>query len=620
MTIYTSVHFNISGFLEPSHQDDLNVYSQMLYRFSVDSYLKGIISLNSLLIKTLMWQDITIIKHISKLLSLTNKFELASSMYSNFITPTSTMKTQYVEEDLVDKAISIIKSVYSNIPINSFYFPLGTYNHNYLHGLIKNGIKYLIVDWQLIQRSLETQKKAIHAFQPFKLKNQDVIVLPSCNFNTVRHFMPRGYNSYIARGEIEDFKKEIAEHKKRFDEEHLDYFCILSLDLNDIRFPQFDSNFQVINFLRDASSILKDDVVAFLPSEIEEQCETMHEIELLDTIQPYEINSRLSNIKNNYALCTEFCKRLIQTREALYRAIAVLKEANKDKIERFLKQAYLTAHHNYCLATYGIPISGIDIKKVFTLKGALVQLEQISKIIENENASDNDVKSECTSIEHVGRFAVSNDKYIALFNATGGHLSSFIDIEKGNVVTYTLIPELSISPSTNEPISGLMYDVVSRHYWGQFNLFNETYYPIISKHENMAKIGFSCYPLGNILLSKDFMIDHLTRKITIAYNVTNTGHREDRFTIYSLSRINLGAFQYELLTRDDLSYNVISNSNNNKIILKNNPLSSSIEIQVPKEVMINVAKGFLGFDLGLQFNVKQLDKGEKITYPIEIYY
>ncbi|MHA1687103.1 MAG: hypothetical protein ACTSYD_11990 [Candidatus Heimdallarchaeaceae archaeon] len=619
MPVYTSIHFNISGFLEPCTQDELNIFNQILYRFGTDQKLKGVISVNSLLLKSLIWQDISIIKHISKLLTLTKKFELASSTYSNFMSMDFIEETPYIEQGLIDESFKLIKRVYPNQDIKGFYFPLGTWDSNYLLSLEKNKIKFLIVDWKIIEQSLKLNGNEEQLFQPFRLKNSEIKVLPSCNFNSFQYFIPEAYYDYLTKGEINKFSSVVNYINKISEEQDNNYFSILTIDLNDVRFPKFDSNFQISNFLRDTSVLLGEKLVSTLPDEIDDKFDSLPEIELISNILPYEIDKEMTTTNSQWVLCKEFCNKLFTTRNIIKNAINILNQDGKNKLEYFFKHAYLTAHHNYCFATLGIPLKSIDINKIFAMKGALQQLSQLAEII-SSGTSQQQVKTACTSESRVGRFAIYNNKFIALFNVAGGSLSSFIDLEKGNVISYTLVPGLEIDSETNEPIAGMMHDVVSRHYWGQFNLFNETYYPSITNTEKEPNVMFSCYPIGNILLTKSFIIDSSSRQIKVNYTIINKGSKEDKFNVYSYSKLNLGAFQYDVLTPDDLAYLVSEETTTNTISLINKILNIKVDLVIPKVVMFNVSKGFMGFDIGLQFGVKALNQGENITYPILIKY
>ena len=80
-------------------------------------------------------------------------------------------------------------------------------------------------------------------------------------------------------------------------------------------------------------------------------------------------------------------------------------------------------------------------------------------------------------------------------------ITNLIDLKKGIVLTSCPSKDLAIDKATHEPRYGLMYDVISKRYSGQYNLFNERYtYNWLDK-EDSKSIIHSIYATEDVLLS-----------------------------------------------------------------------------------------------------------------------
>ncbi|MHA1551910.1 MAG: hypothetical protein ACTSQC_08195 [Candidatus Heimdallarchaeaceae archaeon] len=127
----------------------------------------------------------------------------------------------------------------------------------------------------------------------------------------------------------------------------------------------------------------------------------------------------------------------------------------------------------------------------------------------NQIERSSNIGQECTESMFIG-----NDLLCSLTNK-GGIISNLIDLKKGIVLTSCPSNDLAIDKATHEPRYGLMYDVISKRYSGQYNLFNERYtYNWLDKEDSKSIILSK--KIANQLYSQSML-----QKMSCYQNISN---------------------------------------------------------------------------------------------------
>ncbi len=289
MVVYISTHFNLSRSLVPVTRDEYDKYTKIIDWFLVNKSARGTISTNSLFLLSNMWGNKTVLKNLSKL-CLANQIELSSSMFSNFIPMNQPYEERLIEHQ-INQATTILKTIFPAKYIKGYYPPFGVWDKRSADTVENQGYKYVIMDWYNIAKAINPKPTGVFEveyFKPFKLKNQNVFVLPSFNLRSVYRNYPETYEEAIHSGELKNLMKIVKERIKISEDTHQDYFGILSLDLNDMKFPVFHPQFDFENYLNEASKLMEQPAFFLRPSEIIEKFEEIQEIDI-ESAFPYEV-------------------------------------------------------------------------------------------------------------------------------------------------------------------------------------------------------------------------------------------------------------------------------------------------------------------------------------------
>ncbi len=628
MAVYISTHFNLSSSLVPVTRDEYDKYAKIINWFLVNKSARGTISTNSLFLLSNMWGNQTVLKNLSKL-CLADQIELSSSMYSNFIPMNQPYEDRLIEHQ-INQATTILKNIFPAKYIKGYYPPFGVWDKRSIDTLENQGYKYVIMDWYSIAKTLNPKPTGIFEveyFKPFKLKNQNVFVLPSFNLRSVYRNYPETYKEAIRSGELKNLMKIVKERIEISKETHQDHFGILSLDLNDMKFPVFHPQFDLENFLNEARNLIEQPAFFLKPSEIIEKFEEIQEIDIRSA-PPYEITltkgyQRGLKLTPYCIRCRQLFQKHLTNLEDIERRSSTNTNEIQLKIANLLKYAYnylIRKQHNFCFDVFSEPIKGVN-----TLVNAdnwesishLNLIENVAKMFLEKETDQLDrftsLGQECSESIFIGK-----DLFCSLTDK-GGIITNLIDLKKGVVLTSCPSKDLALDKATHEPRYGLMYDVISKRHSGQYNLFNERYtYNWLDKKDSKT-IMFSIYATENILLSKHFEFGKDSSRFNVQYNLKNFGNKSDEFSVLSLSKINLGENQTHFLSQEEIE--VFEDKQSDKISsikIFNKELNSGLEITIPENIDVKIEKDFGNFELSLRIIVPQLRKMEEKSFSFKI--
>lgn len=628
MTVFISTHFNLSRDLVPVTLDEYDKYTKTINWFLVNKSARGTISTNSLFILSNMWGNKTILKNLSKL-CLADQIELSSSMYSNFI-PMDLPYEERLITHQIDQATTILKDIFPDKYIKGYYPPFGVWDHRSADTIIERGYKYIILDWYMIAKALNPKPTGVFEvdyFRPFKLKNQNIIILPSFNLRSVYRNYPETYDEAIRSGELKSLMEVIREGAEISKDNNQDYCGVLSLDLNDMRFPAFQPCFDFENFLNEASKLMEQPAVFLKPSEIIEKFEEIQEIEIKSAF-PYEITLTKGYLRG--LTLTPYCQRYhklfqkhLKNLEDFERLNSTNSKESKLIVANLLKYAHnyiLRKQHNFCFDVFSESIKGVNTLVNADNWESINHLNLIENVIKLFLLKETDQADSFTSL---GQECIENlfigENIFCSFTNKGGTIANLIDLKKGVVLTSCPSKDLALDKATQEPRYGLMYDVISKRHSGQYNLFNERYtYNWLDKKDN-KRIILSIFATENILLSKHFEFEKDSSRFTVQYNLKNFGDKSNEFSVLSLSKINLGEHQTHFLSQDEIE--VVEdkqNDNTNSIKIFNNKLKSGLEISTTENIDMKIEKDFGNFKLSMRMKVPQLRKMEEKSFSFKV--
>ncbi|MHA1347599.1 MAG: hypothetical protein ACTSYH_01485 [Candidatus Heimdallarchaeaceae archaeon] len=628
MAVYISTHFNLSSSLVPVTRDEYDKYTKIINWFLINKSARGTISTNSLFLLSNMWGNKTVLKNLSKL-CLANQIELSSSMYSNFIPMNQPYEERLIKSQ-INQASMILNNIFPAKYIKGYYPPFGVWDKKSVGTLADLGYKYVIMDWHIIAKALNSKPTGafeVKYFKPFKLKNQNIFVLPSFNLRSVFRNYPETYEETMHSGEVMNLMELIKEGIEISKETNQDYCGILSLDLNDMRFPVFPPQFDFENYLNESNKILNQPAIFLKPSEMIEKFEEIQEIDI-ESGYPHEVTLTMG-YQGGLKL-TPYCvkysqlfhKHLNNLEDIEKRSNATSNET-KQKIVNLLKYAHnylITKQHNFCFDIFSEPVKGVNTLSNAENWESISHLNLIEKIAEMflKKETDQIDLSTCIGQKCTESIFIGNDLLCSLTNK-GGVITNLIDLKKGVVLTSCPSKDLALDKTTQEPRYGLMYDVISKRHSGQYNLFNDRYtYNSVEKGDSTT-ITFSNYAVENILLSKVFKFENNSPRFDVQYNLKNFGCRSDEFSILSISKINLGEYHTQFLSQDEIEVVEEKQSSNiNSVKIFNKELASGLEIKIPVNINVKIEKNFGNFELSLRIKVPQLRRMEEKSFSFKI--
>ncbi len=628
MTVYISTHFNLSRGLVPVTRDEYDKYTKTINWFLVNKSARGTVSTNSLFILSNMWGNKTILKNLSKL-CLADLIELSASMYSNFL-PMNLPYEERLIKHQINQSTAILKDIFPAKYIKGYYPPFGVWDNRSVDTVIEEGYRYIILDWYMIAKALNPKPTGVFEvdyFKPFKLKNQNIFILPSFNLRSVYRNYPETYDEAIRSGELKSLMEVIREGAEISKDNNQDYCGVLSLDLNDMRFPVFQTCFDFENFLNEASKLMEQPAVFLKPSEIIEKFEEIQEIEIKSAF-PYEIT--LTKGYQRGLTLTPYCRKYHKLFQKHLKNLEVLERLNSTNsketkliVANLLKYAHnyiLRKQHNFCFDVLSEPIKGVNTLVNADNWESINHLNLIENVIKlflekeiDQTDSFTSFGQECAENNFIGK-----DIFCSLTNK-GGTITNLIDLKKGVVLTSCPSKNLALDKATQEPRYGLMYDVISKRHSGQYNLFNERYtYNWLDKNGSKRFI-LSIFATENILLSKHFEFEKDSSRFTVQYTLKNFGDKSDEFSVLSLSKINLGEHQTHFLSQDEIEVVEDKQKNNDSSIkIFNNKLKSGLEISTTENIDMKIEKDFGNFKLSMQMKVPQLRKLEEKSFSFKI--
>ena len=628
MTVYISTHFNFARFLNPVPRDEYDRYTKIVQWFLENRFARGTLSANSLFLLSNMWGNKTIIKNLSKL-CLAGQLELSASMYSSYI-PLNLSTEEKVIENQILNALDVMNDIFPRKYIKGYYPPFGIWDTRSTKVIAEKGFKYIIMDWHVIAKALNPKPKGTFEFEffkPFKLKGQNIFVLPSFNLRSAYRNYPDMQTEAIKSGELESLWGVIKNAVKVSTELHEDFFGILTIDINDMRFPIFPPNYDFENFLNETKGLMKQDVSFLRPSDVIEKFDNIQEIDVPSYL-PFEIT--LTKGFQRDLKPSPCCSHYSNLFDLYLNRIEILENRNRDstpevkqKVTNLLKYSmnyFILKQHNFCFDVFSEPIKGIDNAKNLENWKSVSHLNLILNVAEgilNGNLSKQSILenfgNECTNSLFIG------DNILCGLMNKGGIITNLIDLKKGIVMTSCPSENLAIDKTTQEPLYGLMYDVVSKKHSGQFNLFSERYTYDWEDRDDGKSVILSCYASENVLLSKQYEFENNSSKIKVKYKLKNFGNKADAFRIYSISKVNLGEHHTHYLSHETIKVSEENSDDRNKIVnISNKDLNSYMNIKVPKDITVKTEGGFGNIELIMKIDVPSLKNLEEKVYSFEI--
>ena len=628
MTVYLSAHYNLSRFRGAITKDHIRRYQQVIDWFTSEPKLKGTISFNSFFLQSIIWENESIIKDISKL-CLSGQVELSSSMYSSFV-PFNLPSEENMIRFQIKEASRILKDIYPKKYIKGYYPPFSVCDDRSIRYLLEEDILYMIVDWFVLDKILHREPIGdIHPrfSKPFKVKNHEIYVLPSYNLRTIYRLYPEMYKEYLSSGIIDGILETIRAGVKISKEQSIDLFGIQTIDLNDLKFPNFRSDFDFSNYFNESKKLVDQKVVFIKPSEVIEKFE-VEEIELKHSL-PYEMS--LSNNMQDIFNLTPSCKRILKSFKLASKTIEKNQEvtdlfSNKKKevavnLLKYSRNFLAKTYHNICFGSFNEPLKGINILSVENIWRSITHLNLVDMVF-NSIFSESYIENNdciCTSEEDCGDLIHSNNFLVCSFLQKGGIINNLVNKQYGEFIVSSPSQQQRIKQHSMEPQFGLLFDVVSKKYSGQYNLFNEGYILNCKKQEDLTEICLSIFATGDILLRKYCTFKHNSKTIEIRYEFENTGLEKEEFSIHSISKFNLGDFLIPVFSKRDLLSTVKTEKNYAKTLsISNKKTSSIVKIFLPENIDYHISKSFRNIELTLSMKIPILQFGEKKEYQFHM--
>lgn len=633
MTFYMSTHYNFSWFLEPITEDLRNLCNQVLMWFKSNPQLCGTVSMNSLFLFANLWEQEPFIKDISKL-CLTKNLELSDSFYSNYVPTFSPNELEYLSHQM-NSSFQYLREIYPEKYIKGFYPPFGIWDDRVISILEDFKCKYVIMDWYIIEQALSTKPVFLPSqdnIRPYRLKNSDIIAIPSFNFHSGFSLFPDRFSQYLKSGQFKNFVSFAQQALNYSEEGDEDIIALMTLDFNDLKFPKFPTEFDFDNFFTETSILAELPIKHITPSEIPNITDSIEELEIPSAL-PYELSYLKKKREFEYKSAT--CDYFISLFEKELTFLKSIEKLTDIIQERFKKQFdslisytcnfYLTTLHNFCFPIFGEYIKNVSFSKLVTIWDSINHLNLVGKILEMwVNASQqNSIPQFSFKTKRFSQLVFKEGNLLCSFETKGGVLSNIIDLEEGKVVTMTPSPSLVTNPFTQEPDYGLMHDIISKRQLGQFNLFHEWYNNGYVKNEEGTAITFSCFTVHNILLEKTYTLYSNSKRINIKYEFKNTGNNatEGEMILYSLSKLNVCSYHNMLTTKDDITHNFVINEKEGcDLEILNKKANCRINIKLPSSIKWNIKSSFYGKYLTLQMKTPPLKAKEQKSYSLDLFF
>ena len=628
MTVYLSAHYNLSCFRGVVTKDHADRYQQIIDWFAREPQFKGTISFNTLFLQSIIWENESIVKDISKL-CLAEQLELSASMFSNYV-PFSLDFENEILEHQIKYASKELKDTYPDKYIKGFYPPFSVFDDRNVGHLVDESYKYIIVDWSILDRTIN--EKPIGRIDPsfsrvFKLKDKDIYVLPSYNLRSVYRLYPEFYKQYLSSGIIDRVSEAIRNGDEISEKEGIDLFGILTVDFNDLKFPTFRSDFDFDSYFIESKKLLDQPVNYVRPSEIIEKFD-IKEIDLKYSL-PYEMI--LSSESIPLIEISPCCEKLIEIVKVnlnrikrIEKAASSVESDQKSALENLIKNSWnylLTNLHNTYFSQFNEPIKGVDVLDFRNIWNSINHIN-LAEFIANSYKTDKVTKKGFDIIDPIcGDMVYFNNKFLCSFLHRGGVINNLVNLENGEFIASSPSPSLIVNSVTQEPNFGLMFDIVSKKYSGQYNLFNEGYVASRKDLTDGVEITLSVYATSDIVLKKIFTIINDSNKIDIKYSFQNRGIGKEEFILYSLSKFNMGDYIAPIFSQENLVLENISSSKDFVILeLNNEKTNSKVKITLPEEIRYDSKKRFRNLELTLRMKVPilELHETKNFVFNIEI--
>ncbi len=628
MTVYLSAHYNLSCFRGAVTKDHAGRYQQIIDWFAREPQFKGTISFNTLFLQSIIWENESIVKDISKL-CLAEQLELSASMFSNYV-PFSLKFENEILKHQIKYASKELKNFYPDEYIKGFYSPFGVFDDRNVGHLVDESYRYIIVDWNILDRAIN--KKPIGNIDPsfskvFKIKDKDIYVLPSYNLRSIYRLFPEFYKQYLSSGIIDSLSEAIQKGDKISNKEGIDLFGLLTIDLNDLKFPTFRSDFNFDSYFIESKQLLNQPMNFIRPSEVIEKFD-IKEIDLKYSL-PYEMILSSETIPTiELSPCCENLTRILKMNlnriKRIEKAASSLENIQKSAIENLIKHSWnylLTNLHNTYFSQFNEPIKGVNILDFMNIWNSINHIN-LAEFIANAYKTDKITKDGFHIIDPIcGDMVHYNNNILCSFLHRGGVINNLFNLENGEFIASSPSPSLIVNTVTQEPNYGLMFDIVSKKYSGQYNLFNEGYVASRKELTDGVEIALSTYATSDIVLKKIFTIRNGSNKIDINYNFQNRGVVKEEFILYSLSKFNMGDYIAPIFSQENLILENISSSKDSVILeINNEKTNSKVKITVPEEIRYDSKKRFRNLELTLRMKVPilELHETKDFVFSIEI--
>ncbi|MHA1304676.1 MAG: hypothetical protein ACTSPI_13340, partial [Candidatus Heimdallarchaeaceae archaeon] len=590
--------------------------------FLENKQLKGNVSLNSLLLKTLSWQDNNFLHDISKL-CLSNQLELTATCFSNYVPFYLPFEEEIINNQMAESS-RILKKIYPNREVKSFYPPFGCFDRRLLPLLEEQGINNIIVDWRIIAGTLNRTTPnsfSIEYLRPYKIKDHEIYALPSVDLHSIFHIFLEAYEQYLKTGEISKFVQSINSHieesKIKFDK----YYTVITFNFNQIGFPEDVLTFDFDNFFNEIQKSDSLQLTFLKPSEVIKEIDNITEIDLKDYYS-FQINPK--GIEKQELTSNLTCQCLVELFKEQVELINICKE-ELEKIENenlkttassIIRNAWiqiLKSQHNLGIANCGGSITkrldfAFLIHEWLKVKYTTRLVKIIRYLLQKEKKKE---VFFCNLAEGLDEVVFLSEDFYTTFSHKGGILNNLISLKDGKFFVTKPSNQEELLPTTQEPKYGLFYDIISKRYSGQFHLSREWY--AMQLRENTNKILFSYYLDKNILLSKKYTI--YPGRIKVTYDFENRGiDQSEEFVIYNVAKFDLGAVLEPYIRKDDFKIAF----RNRTLVLENKKNKAKLKVRIDPTLQYKIKNNFQNIILTTNRIIPQLAKNKKESYEFEL--
>ncbi len=626
MPIHFTNHYNISRERKPLTQEERLQYQRMVEWIRENKQARNTISFNNLFLETLLWEDETILKSISKL-CLTKRNEICASSYSSFIPFFKDFEDQIIEKQL-QRSYKQLKKTYPNSYIKGFYDSFGCWDNRFKPVLTNNNCEYVYVDWKVIADTLQINTTTIPSsiLRPYKLENEQISVFPSISLSTIFRLFPDVLRDTINTGDFSYIYKKIE--KIIGETSDFDNYLSLIIDLNPIQYSPAIESIKWSNFFHTASMQYNPQFDNILPSLlIKENGDSFETIDLQSGYS-LEIAHMMKQSSSNYinlncqyftTLFGNYLTKILYFQEK-NRKNGKIKDSSIEQFIMYCWNVMLKCYQNVGFANCGtIQYRDINIENIINTWNNITYLDLIFKLLQGllspntiEHAPFVELVEKGSNIIYWGK------EYFAKFSHRGGKIMDLFHPKTGEILCSSPISEKCVS-DTPEPRYGIMYDIVSKKYQGQFNLFNEWYTLKIEHHQDFDKFTFINYIYRGLKLYKSYIFNNNQNSIDIVYSIENDGKDIEDVDIYSLSIFNTGTEVSPQITKQDIWYDFdASNKDMTNFSIINKQLNQKVYIEIPSSVRWEVTKRFKDLRLNFHIDIPNLKSKETVSYKFKL--